>query len=93
MQGEKAFGQAWPCVFMRKPMACRLGKAAGYGILICGRDWRGPPQAGCASNGAGRVPRNPGKPTQRACFLCRERNRCKDGSAAKIKKENYKKNL
>ncbi|HAM78872.1 MAG TPA: hypothetical protein DCP61_06815, partial [Treponema sp.] len=24
MQGEKAFGQAWPCVFMRKPMACRL---------------------------------------------------------------------
>ena len=48
---------AWPCVFMRKPMACRLGKAARYGILICGRDWRGPPQAGCASNGAGRVPR------------------------------------
>jgi hypothetical protein len=67
-------------------MACRLGKTAGYGILICGRDWRGPPQAGCA-------PRNPGKPTQRAYFLCRERNRCKDGSAAKIKKENYKKNL
>ena len=25
-------------------------------------DWKGPPQAGCASNGAGRAPRNPGKP-------------------------------
>ena len=75
-------------------MACRLGKAAGYGILICGRDWRGPPQAGCASNGAGWAsngagwaPRNHGKPTQRTYFLCRERIRCKDGSAAKIIKK------
>ena len=25
-------------------------------------DWKGPPQAGCASNGAGRDPRNPVKP-------------------------------
>ena len=43
---------------------------AGVPVQVCsifkhGRDWRGPPQAGCGtkwSNEAGRDPRNPGKP-------------------------------
>lgn len=30
-----------------------------------GRHWRGPPKAGCGSNGAGRAPRNPASATHK----------------------------
>ena len=46
-------------------------------ILIYGRDWRGPPQAGCVSNGAGWGPAEPRKAPQKwpPCHFERRKTR------------------